>query len=540
MIYCILAVNGKQSKIPMGLKVNAWQWNKQRQQCTIAANMTDNDRANNMAVNGKLNAVRGMYEDYFTYLCNIEDETTPTEIEQEIRERINNIVGNGNGNDMGRPKKQVSKKNAGVFAEQLQGLISDFSKGRQAKYIKVVNGLLDYMNKKNIPQQWLSITPKMLYNFMAWMVTQKPMQIRYYNDTIMNIYAILDHADNNNYLDGNRYDKTKWLKVFGKMKDIRNAEERQSVYIVLENEQLEKLSQHDFKDGLKNEVRDIFTFLCNTGLAVGDFLQIWSNDFATWLDDNNVEIKRNKNSRPCTIPMHRVKELYSRYSNGFPFTKIKGKYEDGKLKLKTEENRLLNDTLHAICKEIGFNDSVEVVRTFVGCNDGRIELTTATEMKPLHEEITMYDSRHTFITIAYYMGMDKQQLADIVGHASTKMIDRIYLKLDQEKERAAKVERNNRFYNGGASVSTKSSTDSETANVNKIADQAITIHEQQKKIASQRQMIASQRQMIAIEQQRREIEQQKHKELKEAVNMGMGEAYKESQEDADKIADITE
>lgn len=450
VIYCILAVNGKQMKLPMGIKVNAYQWNKGLQLCTIGANMTDTDRQNNMAVNRVLNEVRFAYEETFTYFCNSEHDTT--DFADTFKGKISEITfrTENDNNDMAKPKK-TSKKIAGEFVEQLQGLVNEFSAGRQNKYKKVVDELLAYMERKHIPMMWQSINIDMLYNFMASQVSAKPMQIRYYNDNIMNIYALLDHADNHDYLKGTNYNKTKWLKILGKQQDTRNIEERQSTYVVLEQEQLNELSTHDFKDGVKNEVRDIFTFLCYTGLAVGDMLQIWNNDFATWYDGNNIEIKRNKTEKPCMIPMHHVKHLYERYKSGFSNTNIKGKLENGKLSLKTEENRILNLTLHEICKEVGLTDEVEITRSFVGCENGRITIKNQKEMRPMYEEITMYDSRHTFITIAYYDGMSKEQIADIVGHGSNEMINKIYLKLDQQKERAAKAKRNNEFYSKSVS-----------------------------------------------------------------------------------------
>ena len=457
VIYCILAVNGKQSKIPMGLKVNSWQWNKQRQQCTIAANMTDNDRANNMTVNGKLNAVRGMYDDYFVYLCGNEGKTTPTEIEQEIRERINNIV--GNGNDMGRAKK-IDKKKAGAFVEQLQGLINEFSKDRQRKYRKISNDLLEYMGRKHIPMEWASITKEMVYNFMCDLVSVEPLQLKTYNEKINDMFFLLNHAENHDYLIN--YNIKKWRNVVTKIKDDRNDDEKQSTNIILSEEQINTLYCHDFKDGAKNEVKDIYTLLCLTALGTGDLMQIWDNRFCKVEDENTLSIKRNKTKEPCQIPLNdeRAKAIYHRYKNGFPYLKIKGEEKDGKITMRVQDNAKLNKILKQIIEEIGFNDVVEVTRSFVSFSNGKINVEKRKETKPICKEISMYDGRHTFITLMYYAGMPKELIKEITGHTTDEMIDRYYLKYDSEKEKANKREQIRNFYdNKGKKQTTTSSTD---------------------------------------------------------------------------------
>ncbi len=474
-IYCVVAVNGKQLKMPMGLKVNSYQWDKKKQVCTVTANMTDTDRHNNMSINGKLNAVRCAYEQFFTYLCNGGTDYTATDIEREIKERINEITSNGN-NDMGRPKK-IDRKKAGAFVEQLQGLINEFSKDRQRKYRKISNDLLGYMERKHIPMEWASITKEMIYNFMCDLVSVEPLQLKTYNEKINDMFFLLNHAENHDYL--TNYNIKKWRNVIAKIKDDRDDNEKQSTNIILTEQQINTLYNHNFKDGAKNEVRDIYTFLCLTALGTGDLMQVWDGRFCKMENENTLSIRRNKTKEPCLIPLNdeRAKAIYNRYKNGFPCLQIKGEEKDGKITMAVKDNAKLNKILKQIIEEVGFNDVVEITRSYVSFSGGKIQVDKRKETKPICKEISMYDGRHTFITLMYYAGMPKDLIKEITGHTTDEMIDRYYLKYNQKKEKANKIEQISQFYEtkGG-----KKQAPTTTANTDQdgqiIADQAREIH----------------------------------------------------------------
>ena len=112
----------------------------------------------------------------------------------------------------------------------------------------------------------------------------------------------------------------------------------------------------------------------------------------------------------------------------------------------------LNKTLHKIFKNSSFEDKITVTRTFVGLKNGQIIAIKKKDDVLLSEEINIYDSRHTFITMAYYDGMDKELIRSIVGHTSNSMIDKIYLKCDQERDISKKIECINAHYSSVSNI----------------------------------------------------------------------------------------
>lgn len=460
-LYLVVKVDGKQIKMPTGIKVLPFLWNKKKQECILSPIMSDGERTKTMQNNSVIYGIKTQCYEIINYLCNTNVENIETYIKQTI------II-----KDMARPRRNNTKKNGGKFAEQLQGLINEFSKERQRKYRKLISDLLDYMARKKITMEWQSITKEMMYNFICDLASKKEYQIKTFNEKINDMFFVLNHADNHDYL--SNYNKQKWSKLISKIDDVRDADEKQSANIILTEEQIDKLYNYDFKDGEKNEVKDIYTLLCLTALGSTDFLQIWNDEFSTKEDDNTISIKRNKTNKLCQIPLYdnRAKEIYNRYKDGFPSLKIKGVVRDGKLQMRVQDNGKLNKLLKQVICEIGFKDTIEVTRSYIKYRDGKLDVIKRKEQKPLYEEISLYDGRHTFVTLMYYRGMPKELLKEITGHTTDEMIDRYYLKYDSEKEKANKRAKIAEFYNlkdGGKSTTTTS--DDTTTNA-LIAEQA--------------------------------------------------------------------
>lgn len=463
-LYLVVKVGGKQIKMPIGIKILPFLWNKKKQECIITSTLSDTERAKTIHNNSVICGIKTQCYEIINYLCN----TNVEDIESYIKQTI--II-----NDMARPRRNNAKKNGGKFAEQLQELINEFSKERQRKYRKLITDLLDYMTRKNIAMKWQSITKEMIYNFICYLVSDgKEYQIKTFNEKINDMFFVLNHADNHDYL--TNYNKQKWSKLIAKISDVRDIDEKQSANIILTEEQIDKLCNHDFKDGKKNEVRDIYTLLCLTSLGSTDFLQIWHPDFCTKEDDNTISIKRNKTKTECQIPLHdpRAKAIYNRYKNGFPSTQLKGVVKDGKLTMRVQDNSLLNKILKQIIREVGFDENVEVTRSYVTFKSGKLSVVKRKEVKPLCEEISLYDGRHTFITLMYYEGMPKELLKQITGHTTDEMIDRYYLKYDSDKEKAQKRAEIAKFYKSKGSGTTTATPPTNDADTNAlIAQQAI-------------------------------------------------------------------
>jgi len=56
------------------------------------------------------------------------------------------------------------------------------------------------------------------------------------------------------------------------------------------------------------------------------------------------------------------------------------------------------------------------------------------KVAPEAEELTPHYFRHNYATLLFYSNVSRKKAAQLLGHASTKMIDEVYAHLDEEKE----------------------------------------------------------------------------------------------------------
>lgn len=522
IIYAVVYFGGKQYKVNTGVKVIPSQWDSRKQCAIISTRLNNLHKSNNQVANNKLYEISSRFNSFLDYICQY-----PEEIED-----FYNIFKRQINNKMGTRKRKDTKA---TFESDFCGLVYKFTEVRQSRYEKIIKDIIDFMKKHNIALDWENVNRDMLHNYLVESVHHNNYEVRTFKDKVNDMYAVLRHADNEGYLTD--FAEKKWRKTLDYVKDPRTRTERQTVYNILEKEDIEKLANIEFDTPIKNEVRDIFVFLCHTGIAVGDLLQLLDEEKITRIDENNIQIRRNKTGQTATIPLHHVKRFYENFKkNGFPYTKIKGKKQNDKITMPSHESNRLNKTLKEIIKDSGLDKNIKIIRSSVQAVNGKIVAKKQEANTMMSEEISMYDSRHTFITVAYYNGMPKEQIKDIVGHSNTKMVDEIYLKLDEEKEAFAKAERNNKFYNREQPQPTNNNNASEDNQVWKRYEAQIKENAKlAEKIEQQQRQNESHKMMLSIAEQNSRISQESRQNLLEAVKMGYGKEYLEAGEESDAI-----
>ena len=522
IIYAVVYFGGKQYKVNTGVKVIPSQWDSRKQCAIISTRLNNLHKSNNQVANNKLYEISSRFNSFLDYICQY-----PEEIED-----FYNIFKRQINNKMGTRKRKDTKA---TFESDFCGLVYKFTEVRKSRYEKIIKDIIDFMKKHNIALDWENVNRDMLHNYLVESVHHNNYEVRTFKDKVNDMYAVLRHADNEGYLTD--FEEKKWRKTLDYVKDPRTRTERQTVYNILEKEDIEKLANIEFDTPIKNEVRDIFVFLCHTGIAVGDLLQLLDEEKITRIDENNIQIRRNKTGQTATIPLHHVKRYYENFKkNGFPYTKIKGKKQNDKITMPSHESNRLNKTLKEIIKDSGLDKNIKIIRSSVQAVNGKIVAKKQEANTMMSEEISMYDSRHTFITVAYYNGMPKEQIKDIVGHSNTKMVDEIYLKLDEEKEAFAKAERNNKFYNREQPQPTNNNNASEDNQVWKRYEAQIKENAKlEEKIEQQQRQNESHKMMLSIAEQNSRITQESRQNLVEAVKMGYGKEYIEAEEESDEI-----
>ncbi|MDE6559297.1 MAG: site-specific integrase [Muribaculaceae bacterium] len=166
--------------------------------------------------------------------------------------------------------------------------------------------------------------------------------------------------------------------------------------IFLTWEELMQLYQAELTDRVKDEVRDIFCFMCFTSLRYSDAINLKKNQIhsdyllvVTQKTHKNIEIDLNKYSSA----------ILEKYADS------KGDYA-----LPRQSNRDMNNILKVIAKEVGLNDTVSISQYY---GTQRIDKTV-----PKYEVISTHCGRRTFVCNALSLGIMPHVVMKWTGHSN--------------------------------------------------------------------------------------------------------------------------
>jgi site-specific recombinase XerD len=203
-----------------------------------------------------------------------------------------------------------------------------------------------------------------------------------------------------------------WAYKRGYVKDQTYREfkavERDVDVICLTLDELMDLYNHQFSSPTRSRVRDLFCFMCFTGLRVSDIQNLRREN----IRDNQIVKTIVKTRQTETIPLNRFAQT------------ILARYQDDEIRpLPKLSAQKLNIHIKECCKETGMTEKV----IFVEYSGGRAK--EVTKMK--YELITNHTARKTFITNSIMLGMNTKTIKQITGHKKDSVFNK-YIKISEE------------------------------------------------------------------------------------------------------------
>lgn len=484
-IYCVVKIDRRQLKVPTGLKVYGYQWDKQRQQCAINANMVAADQANNANTNRIINAVKMAYDELFVYLCGNGDTYTATEIERLIKDVI--TAQTNNDNNMSNPNATPPKRTTTATTLIKKAFALYYTDNTKASTLKVneqrLKGFCDYIKaskKGDTPKNHLSQDGLSDYRQHLIDEGKAPSTIgelcRFVARLINDVLCV--HADFRKF----NFSPVRFVAVKNKRKQTETKKTD------LTTEEVQAIKDCKGLTAKEAEWRDLFIMQIETGVRVSDLPKLFTGDYKEKTDGETTTYLIDTQKEGITaavIATPTIKKLQTRYKDGFRFVDLTAK----------AFTQSYNYFLRPICEKAGL---VRVI-DYTDPNGNK-------KAERLCDCISNHFARHTFITHKLREGYTPAEVSKMSGHADTRMIESIYQHLNDEDKANAVIAAKNRVQ---GKQQTSSSTDNETANA--------VIAEQAKENYQQRQTIASQRQMIAIEKQKQEINELLKQEENEAI-----------------------
>ena len=203
-----------------------------------------------------------------------------------------------------------------------------------------------------------------------------------------------------------------WAYQRGYVKDQTYREfkavEREVDVIYLTIVELMALYNKEFTTQKLNRARDLFCFMCFTGLRVSDIKNLKRDH----IRDGQIIKTIVKTRTTEIIPLNQFAQ------------NILAKYKDDeRYPLPKLSAQKLNDHIKDCCLEINMTDNV----TFVEYSGGK----TKEVSKLKYELITCHTARKTFITNSIILGMNTKTIKEITGHKKDSVFNK-YIKISED------------------------------------------------------------------------------------------------------------
>lgn len=70
-VYVVVKVDSMCAKLPIGVSVYSYSWNKKAQMVNVTPSMSEEERAYNIAQNAKIFEIKAKYMQIISYLCSV-------------------------------------------------------------------------------------------------------------------------------------------------------------------------------------------------------------------------------------------------------------------------------------------------------------------------------------------------------------------------------------------------------------------------------------------------------------------------------------
>jgi len=257
------------------------------------------------------------------------------------------------------------------------------------------NFLQDFEKDTKYKVDLHSINFKFFDNLQTYAFVKRKAKDNYFAKIISNLKAFLT-----------------WCKKRGYVKDLTfkefKATEREKDVIYLTMEELMTLYNFQFASYKRARARDLFCFMCFTGMRVSDLQNLKREQ----IRDGQIFKTIVKTHKTEVIPLNQYAKA------------ILAKYEDLENKpLPKLSAQKINDHIKECCEEAGITELVN----YVDYSGGKAR----EHREPKYNLITNHTARKTFITNSIMLGMNTKTIKEITGHKKDAVFNK-YVKISEE------------------------------------------------------------------------------------------------------------
>jgi len=257
------------------------------------------------------------------------------------------------------------------------------------------NFLLDFEKDTKYKVDLHAINFKFFDNLRTYAFGKRKAKDNYFAKIISNLKAFLTWCQKRGYVKDFTY---KEFKAVEREKDV--------IYLTLE--ELMTLLNFKFESPKRARARDLFCFMCFTGMRVSDLRNLKKEN----IKDGQIFKTIVKTHKTEVIPLNQFAQS------------ILAKYEHLEITpLPKLSSQKLNDHIKDCCEEAEINTRVH----YVDYSGGKAR----EHSEPKWKLITNHTARKTFITNSIVLGMNTKTIKDITGHKKDSVFNK-YVKISEE------------------------------------------------------------------------------------------------------------
>lgn len=407
LIYGVVSWQGKQLKVSTGMKVYPKQWDKKRQSCKVGIGLSNLDNRNNTIANNKIKSTLFAFSELKLFLCE-QDKISYEDFYTILRKYLSPAL-----KTKKTPQKSMENATITILKHINNGSQSETSK---KIYRGNISNFQSFLKDSNIQDTWENITKDTIEKYRQWCVSKHEVWTTTNNkiDYIKNVLKDIDEVENVWDYNRSKIDKVKRIPC-----KLSNKEQHE-LQLALNEAEITALYNFNELSAEETEIRDIFILQTLVGQRIGDMHKIYDGSISV-NDNATITITQQKTNESATIPI-------------FPLTKdLLQKYRGGFQHINTKEKKN-QDKINTSIKDIAARAGLTKLQTYVQQYGYEKESIT----KKMCDRIHTHTARHSFITITCLFGIPKEDVIIATGHTDTKIIDKVYLHL-QEADKRNKV-----------------------------------------------------------------------------------------------------
>lgn len=411
-LYCVIKIDSKQIKLPMGCNVYAYQYNSKLQLCNVSANMLERDRANNIEVNQKIMAAKGKYYEIINYLCGGANLCA-----EQLENLFKNTYKDMANKNAQPPKRPISASKLLDIAFNLYYGNNEQSQGTKNNVQGHVKAYKEYLkNQSGVYDSPTALTQKALTAYKFYLEEQAKEMGKGNEHSICNkVNAIVRLANAlNDNVKYNKYVPNK-LNTYSFKKTVKRDEKKARN---LTNEECAKLLSCKDLTSKEEMFLDAFKMQVESGVRYSDLHKLFNCEYEVQ-EENNKQvqvIKTQKNDIVAVIIVNDViKDLQSKYQKGLP----------------QFSESTYNNNLRTIARKAELNHTITYYVDLVGKKQEKEGVFS--------ELIASHWARHTFITKMRDKGFPMDKLCYLTGHTDDTMIKWYYAHTNEEKEKQTRI-----------------------------------------------------------------------------------------------------